>query len=360
MNKQRRLLEIDALRGIAAICVCLFHFSLAYPNRLLPLSYFKYGCTGVDLFFMISGFVIFMSINSSKSLKDFWVARFNRLFPDYWLSLIIALLSYYFLTNFEFKISFNYVIGNLFMVQPLFKTSYLVDAYWTLYVELCFYLFISIIYFFKQMDKIETIIWISLLMVVIVNSLYIYLNGRSAGYTRFYIIFRGIMPLISYLSFFASGILYYRVYDKGLNTNRVLLLIICFLITALIHSISGRFNLFFGTAERLICIFLFNILFILILNQKAKFLKGSLLIFSGTISYALYLVHESIGTSISLFLFERNLQLTGVIVGILASIIVAILITFLFEKKIHKLTLKKSSINHVHLIKTDSERMLEN
>lgn len=141
MTNPLRLRELDALRGLAALSVCFFHFALDYQGGILSLNYFKYGSTGVDLFFMISGFVIFMSINSSKSLKDFWFLRFIRLFPSYWLSMLIALVTFYIFSNYSMPGKLN-LSGNILMIQPVFRTNYLVGAYWTLYVELCFYVLV--------------------------------------------------------------------------------------------------------------------------------------------------------------------------------------------------------------------------
>jgi peptidoglycan/LPS O-acetylase OafA/YrhL len=113
MIENRRLFELDAMRGLAASSVLLFHFGV-----------FKYGCTGVDLFFIISGFVIFMSLEKSASLKRFWLSRLIRLFPSYWLSVIITIASVS-LIGHEVSKGLGFVIGNVLMLQPLFKTTYI-------------------------------------------------------------------------------------------------------------------------------------------------------------------------------------------------------------------------------------------
>ena len=133
MIDHKRLTELDALRGLAALSVCLFHF-----------DYFNYGVTGVDLFFMISGFVIFMSVSNAKNINDFIFSRIIRLYPVYWLSIFIAVLAYYVKSNTFPPHHTSYILGNLLMIQPVFRTPVLVDAYWTLYVEILFYLFIYI------------------------------------------------------------------------------------------------------------------------------------------------------------------------------------------------------------------------
>jgi len=336
MKKHGRIVELDALRGLAIILVCLFHFSMMYPKSFLPLALFKYGATGVDLFFMISGFVIFMSIEGSNNVKKFWLLRFNRLFPAYWLSIIIAVVVILFLNHGNIVTNWKFIIGNLFMIQPALNTPSLVDAYWTLYVELSFYFLISSIWFFGWINKIEGIIWMGLFLMLLINGLYVLTGTKSAVFLRFFIASRALIPMLSYFCFFASGIIYSKIYQYGWTTNRLLLLIICFIMTALIHNISGRFNLFFGTIERLFCVAIFNILFILFVNGKAAFLNIRWLLYAGAISYALYLVHESFGLSLTMALCNKiNLSL-AIILGILASLVLSALITVLFEKPIQR------------------------
>src|SRR5688572_13967921 len=91
-----RYKELDSLRGIAALCVVLFHFTFGYDNGLKILEegkfYFTYGYLGVHLFFLISGFVILMTLEKTKSSADFFVSRFSRLYPAYWTAIILTVL----------------------------------------------------------------------------------------------------------------------------------------------------------------------------------------------------------------------------------------------------------------------------
>jgi len=329
-----RLKELDSLRGIAALSVCFFHFALEFSNSILPFKYFKYGSTGVDLFFMISGFVIFMSIGSSKSLGDFWFHRFNRLFPSYWLSIFIALGTIY-LFSATYAIHGVNLLGNILMIQPIFRTKCLVAAYWTLYVELCFYVFISIIWRIKLMGKIELVIWLGMFLELIINGLYSMLEIKSPGYVRLFIITRNIMPLITYFGFFAAGIIYYKVYTSGWTFGRIIILIISALSVILTDDISGRVS-FFSIPERIICEVFINALFILVVTRKGRLLKAKWLYFAGAISYPLYLVHESIGIATSRYFAASINRPLSAILGIIISILVATIITYLFEKPVHK------------------------
>ena len=100
-NGKRRFPELDGLRGIAALWVVLFHYTFGVANHWLkhdlslaaqvtPWNASIDGLRAVDLFFIVSGFVIFMTLDSSKSLLDFVVSRFARLFPAYWFSVLLT------------------------------------------------------------------------------------------------------------------------------------------------------------------------------------------------------------------------------------------------------------------------------
>src|SRR5438105_3648135 len=93
--EERRFQELDGLRGLAALSIVLFHYLSRYdqiytPRGDVPFG-FSYGANGVALFFVISGFVIFMTLKRCKTALDFLVSRFSRLFPAYWAA---ALLTY--------------------------------------------------------------------------------------------------------------------------------------------------------------------------------------------------------------------------------------------------------------------------
>src|SRR5208282_3694588 len=82
-----RLMFLDGLRGIAITGVVLYHSYSRWPD-LLPsaaryekVPLFFYGGYGVELFFMISGFVILMTLQKCKSFDSFMFRRWARLFP---------------------------------------------------------------------------------------------------------------------------------------------------------------------------------------------------------------------------------------------------------------------------------------
>ncbi|TOO76409.1 acyltransferase, partial [Vibrio parahaemolyticus] len=87
------------VRGIAALAVVIYHYlyryNELYTHQDLNLDWAYWGKYGVQLFFIISGFVIFMSLERVKKPLDFIASRFTRLFPAYWIALIITTLVVY-------------------------------------------------------------------------------------------------------------------------------------------------------------------------------------------------------------------------------------------------------------------------
>src|SRR4051812_27686862 len=92
MNDPRtRLSELDALRGMAAMAVLLFHYTGHAVRYFHDFPfYWSLGNRGVQLFFGISGFVIFWTLDRSSTLADFAYSRVTRLYPTYWLSLMLV------------------------------------------------------------------------------------------------------------------------------------------------------------------------------------------------------------------------------------------------------------------------------
>src|SRR5699024_11527568 len=87
-----------ALPIFAALFVVLYHYTFHYGRRFGHLSsdysteIFSYGHYGVQLFFIISGFVIFMSVRRGRSAGDFLIKRAFRLYPAYIASIVITFI----------------------------------------------------------------------------------------------------------------------------------------------------------------------------------------------------------------------------------------------------------------------------
>ena len=74
--------DIEIIRAIAIINVFFFHFGV---------SFFKYGFIGVDIFFVISGFLM-ATIYKDLNFKEYFIRRFNRLIPPYFITIFLTII----------------------------------------------------------------------------------------------------------------------------------------------------------------------------------------------------------------------------------------------------------------------------
>lgn len=152
MHKQRRLLELDGLRGIAAVMVVIYHYFIRYDeiygHTFKAFPVIEFGKYGVNLFFMISGFVIFWTISKTAKPSGFIWSRFSRLYPVYWAALLItfAVISLCGLPGREISnVDFIY---NFLMFHQYFDVKHLDGVYWTLTLELSFYFWMLMLLIF--------------------------------------------------------------------------------------------------------------------------------------------------------------------------------------------------------------------
>jgi len=144
------LVELDALRGIAAVLVVLFHFTWKIHAMMPGAPAVPYGLAwgayGVHLFFAISGFVIFMTLERTRSGADFAVHRFARLFPAYWAGIGVTTLAVHLLGTPALAQPAPVVLANVTMLQGFAYLPAVDGVYWTLTVELAFYCIVTVIF----------------------------------------------------------------------------------------------------------------------------------------------------------------------------------------------------------------------
>src|SRR4051812_10734763 len=95
-RKASRIEFLDAIRGVAALAVVLYHL-LAGASPFLTrwlIQKQNLGATAVYTFFFVSGFIIPVSMER-RSFAQFWRSRFLRLYPVYWVAILATLLAFY-------------------------------------------------------------------------------------------------------------------------------------------------------------------------------------------------------------------------------------------------------------------------
>lgn len=138
-----QLAWLQSLRGIAALMVMFFHMAPHWalvPELQFLSRMMRWWFSGVDVFFVISGFVVYRSGSRSiptKGIFDFFKKRFARIYLTYWPTLIaVGVIAIFFLN--EFPKSWTQVAGSLLLVYPKFWDNWLPVA-WSLTYELYFY-----------------------------------------------------------------------------------------------------------------------------------------------------------------------------------------------------------------------------
>jgi len=309
-----RLKELDVLRGFAALNVVLFHYTSRFREIYghdYPVRYdWIYGHYGVELFFVISGFVIYMTLQNVNNVQEFAYKRFTRLYPTYWICLLIT-LSIISITKQPGMEGFTIyeIIMNLSMLQGVFEVRNIDGAYWSLLPELFFYAAMAFVYYIGWLPKVKTlaVVWLVLML----------LNRQ------------GLLPFgayflnLEYGMFFLAGILFYnlKVNNGGFITH---LLICSCLFTAIWVNQSTE------------CAYVFTsifFLFYLFVYDRLKILSIRPLIFLGYISYPLYLLHQNIG-----FILIKTLKLyiSNEFVVMLLSILLLISLAWLVARYLEK------------------------
>jgi peptidoglycan/LPS O-acetylase OafA/YrhL len=164
---------LDGLRGIAIIVVVLFH-------NFGFLEYFVFGWLGVDLFFVLSGFLItnilLNTVGKRHYLKNFYVRRVLRIFPLYYSVLILTIFVFSQIPS--LKSTFQYYFNNqiwfwlfvenwLFALTPLERTNFL-NHFWSLAVEEQFYLLWPIVILLVRKLKVLLVLMGTLLIFILI------------------------------------------------------------------------------------------------------------------------------------------------------------------------------------------------
>jgi peptidoglycan/LPS O-acetylase OafA/YrhL len=310
---------LDALRGLAALIVLLFHYWDFYEdNSYYIFSFLSIGHIGVDLFFVLSGFLITLSLWNSKDFFVYIKKRFLRIIPLAFLTTCI----FWILKTDLSVLSFQDLFAHLFFINGFFPQWYssINPVSWSISIEMMFYLLLPFLWYRLSKRKIDNFIIISFSLVIISFSyragLFFIFDDWSIKeklifseqlWGRFDQFFLGIF--LAYLLSYKKDIL--EKYSKYTFVLSILFLLIssvlffvlessfrdCLLLQVFLHFITGL-GFFF-----LIWKFIF-----LSKSYKDNFLIKTFS-FLGTISYGLYLLHFPIISIVYRFIDNSFLAL---------------------------------------------------
>lgn len=301
----RRILELDALRGFAAIAVVLFHYTTRYQQLFGHLAPLPAGCPwgeyGVDFFLMLSGFVILRSLDRTRQAGDFIVGRFARLYPAYWAAAAItfAVVTLWGLPGQE--VSLRDAALNATMLQRLFGARHIDGAYWSLEVELFFYVLVFVLHRARvfrtpRRQQFALALWLSAEAV----SLWSVSRGESdlGGGLAWQLISKlRVLLSLRYAHLFAIGIVLYQCGSRRKYSPVAwLLLFACWILQGIGDSWPAAWGIAMLTAV------LYGAV-----EGRLGWLAARPLARLGAISYPLYLIHQNAG-----YVLIRELEsLTG-------------------------------------------------
>ncbi|MBZ5737393.1 acyltransferase family protein [Nocardioides mangrovi] len=290
-----RLALLDGLRFVAAAGVVLYHFTAIHSSfwGLEPGGQFprlfdatRYGNLGVQLFFFLSGFVILMSA-WGRSIPQFVASRASRLFPAYWAGVLLT--ATLLVAAGAYLRVFNPLdtVTNLTMVQGAFGTTDVDSVYWTLWVELRFYLLIGL--FLMWGITRDRVIAVALIWPVV-----------GAVFSQYDDTAFSVLLDAYGAPFFAAGMLLYLVHREGWSP--LLVLGIAFELALCITTVTGDMS---ATTEHtgaapdpwvisLVLLGSFGLV-ALASTTRLQHLQWRWLSTAGLLTYPLYLVHQVYG-----------------------------------------------------------------
>ena len=293
--------DIQFLRGLSVILIFLFH---------LDQNVFQYFYVGVDIFFLISGFVITSSIFNHIKFKndfyffDFLLKRIKRIFPNLIFFLIIFNIIYFLFLEINDGIFFEIIISSLSTILGISNFYYILNPNlgyfgdtvkwlnhtWSLSVELQFYLFYGILIFLlsntKKFFKIKKII-IYFLITFSAVSLYFFLFSTGKYLSNYF------FSLSRFWEFFLGALIYLISFNR--LKNLVKINFIYFIFYFLIFLVMVNFLPYNLNYKIVIISVVLIICFCMIFNSYRKvFLINDFFKFYGNISYSFFLWHMPI------------------------------------------------------------------
>ncbi len=298
--------NFDLIRFILAFIVFLYHVSvLTQHPGLSVIGKYLSAEIAVDSFFIVSGFLIFMSFENTLSIQKYFLKRLRRILPGYLAVILICSLGLFFISTYTFEDYFSfdwikYTIVNAFTLNfiqhnlpGVFEGNYLSavnGALWTIKVEVMFYLVVPVIVIlFSKINKLAVMVIIYISAIAYSIGM-IYLEGRTGN--DLYLILERQIP--GQLAFFISGAFLYYYLDEFRRHSKLIL--ISGVILFIFSKMTGFYFLYPATLAILV---IYSAMVLRYLGNWGKF---------GDFSFGIYIWHfPVIQVFVHFRLFESHL-----------------------------------------------------
>lgn len=289
-----RLGALDLLRLFAAVLIVLFHFGYAGTARGAIVTAYpeiaamaKYAFVGVDLFFVLSGFVIAASVEGRGWLQ-FGVARVLRLYPAHVACMTITALATLAMAAPGTGPTAWQWLANMTMVAPAFGQPFMDGAYWSIVLEIVFYGWVTVMLALGVYQR-------RLLTIIAVWLAIAFLNEAVFQWRPL-----RLLLVTEYAGMFASGMLIYRIRagDRGAGTLALLGLAVAL---GAYHAFETQraFAKLYGDTVDVGVLWLLHAaiyaIFLAALRLSRRMTASPWVLVLGGLTYPLYLVHQNAG-----------------------------------------------------------------
>lgn len=303
--KTSRINEIDLLRLFAALAIVLYHYSfrgyaaddmsvMPYP-LLAPFA--KYGYLAVNLFFLVSGFVILMTA-TGRSLRGFFVSRVVRLYPAFWACCTITFVMIVAIGEPHFSASIGQYLVNMTMLSGFVGVPPIDGVYWTQFLEMRFYALVAVVILIRKVHQAQPLLILWLIASVAIE-VALGIMPDTTGIAKSVDVLR-ILLIVDHSAFFIAGAAFFLVWSKGLSLTRVVIIVASWGL-ALYQAIDALPGVreYYNTNMNsyvvgAIVTALFLVMF-LVSVRRTGFIARRQWVIAGALTYPLYLLHENIG-----------------------------------------------------------------
>ncbi len=328
ISNAQRVQFLDGLRGVAIALVVLYHAyarwaeMMPFGGKFSKVWLLANGWLGVQLFFLISGFVIFMTLERSRGFGNFCFKRWLRLFPAMLACSLLILITAPILwerpggiPNISQLLPGLTFIDEDFFVYLGWPIGAIEGAFWSLFVEVKLYLVAGLVYFRKGRG------W-AIAVLLAIFGIWLASAALASAFptlpeSRLWSKAVVIIELSSarYFGWFVAGALLHTYFSA--NTPRHLL---AGLVVATIAAATTKGTNAPAIAMSLALIALFAAA--LICTPVQMFLANRVLVFLGFVSYPLYLFHEGVIVALTIKLGRAHLSIPDVLLPMLPIAVV--------------------------------------
>ncbi|APW35961.1 hypothetical protein RD110_00985 [Rhodoferax koreense] len=273
-----RLGEIDVLRGLAALAVVVFHFTGHLHRYMTDFPFdFQLGHYGVQMFFVISGFFIFMTVEKCRNAREFLALRFSRLYPVYWATLA-AWMAYEVLIAHQHPWLRAY-FWNATMLQAFVGEGDIDIVFWSLAVEMTFYGLMALL---MVTGAIRHAVAVTVLWLFVANLWPLVIDVPAVQFP----VIKTLAGVLVYAPYFVGGMVFHLLRKSAWKTPMPGLGVLALCVLTAWNT--G------GTEIGVVAAVVF-VLMGLALSGKLRLLVAAPTLWLGAISYSLYLVHRNVG-----------------------------------------------------------------